>query len=243
VCIKGTKNVVLTDVHITRKGYAPVYGVVKRFIADFKPDVAYLVGDFAECEALSPHLKGQYSEATHLAELEVLDKELTFLENNCGKIVWFEGNHCDWVNQYEAKNPATRGLLGYEKQLRLKERGIEWVPRKRKKLYKVGKLHMFHGMYVNEYHAKKHLMKLGCSVVYGHTHVSQVHTNNQVMQRTHKAYGLGCLCNKKASYLKDLEGSWNHEFAVLYVATNGEFNLYPIDIINNRFYFNGKSYK
>ena len=85
--------------------------------------------------------------------------------------------------------------------------------------------------------------KLGCNIVYGHTHRSQVYGINMVMQKTLKAWGLGCLCNKKPSYLRGKAGSWDHQFAVLYVASNGEFNLYPIDIINNRFYFNGKSYE
>ncbi len=240
--MKGIKSIILPDLHISRRGYARVYDTVKDFIIDFKPDVVYLLGDFADNEALCPHMMGNFSSATHAAEIRVLDKELKFLEKHSGKIVWIEGNHEDWVNQYEAKFPKLRGTLTYETQLRLSERNITWIPRSRKKLLKVGKLHMFHGMYINEYHANKHLRKIGCSVVYGHTHVGQVHTNDQVMQRTHKAYGLGCLCNKKASYLKDLEGSWNHEFAVLYSATNGDFNLYPIDIIGNRFYFNGKSY-
>ncbi len=143
---------------------------------------------------------------------------------------------------YESKHPALRGLLSLEHQLGLKERGIEWVPQG--KLYKVGKLYLFHGKYVNEYHAKKHLSKFGASVCYGHTHVSQIHTNNQVKQRTHKAYGLACLCNKKASYLKgSIEGSWNNEFANLFIASNGDFNLFIVDVINNRFFVEGKSYK
>ncbi len=238
--IKGTKNIILSDVHVDYKGYDPVYGVVKKYIKAFRPDVTYLLGDFANCTALSPYLKGQYCETTHDEELKIVDRELTFIEENSKKVVWLEGNHEFWVPKYEKKNHEIAGSLSFEKNLGLKKRGIEWVPHNVP--YKVGHLYLLHGMYIQEYHAKRHLMKFGCSVVYGHTHISQQYTNNQVMQRTHKAWGLGCLCNKKPDYLKGAEGSWNHEFAKLYVASNGEFNLYPIDVVNNRFYIDGKRY-
>ena len=234
-----SKRIIVNDIHLTGNGYYPVWDTVKEFIKYDKPDVIYINGDFVECEALSPHLKGKYSEATHDAELRVIDEELKFLEKYCKKIVWIEGNHEAWVNKYEAKHPAMRGLLGYEKQLNLKKRGIKWIPLGED--CKVGKLHIFHGIYINEHHAKKHVLKFGCSVCYGHTHVSQTHTNNQVKQTTHKAWGLACLCNKKASFLVgQVEGSWNHEFARLYVFDNGHFNLLPIEITNNQFVYAGR---
>lgn len=240
----GTKNIILPDVHINDKGYAPVYDVVKPFIKDFKPDVVYLLGDFADCCSLSHwnlQKRRKMEGKRHKAEVALVDKELQFLEKHCKKIVWIEGNHENWVEQYLDKNPEIEGLVEYPELLRLKERGIKWVPWNT--LHKVGHLYLTHGMYVNEYHAKKHLDVLGCNICYCHTHKSQTHTKNIVMQKTQKAWCLSCLCDKKAEYLKGKTGNWDEGFATLYVASNGEFNLYPIDIINNRFYFNGKSYK
>ncbi len=244
VFIRGTKNIILTCVHLDDKGHSRVYGVVKKFIKDFQPDVVYLDGDFADCCSLSHwnlQKRRKMEGLRHKREISLIDKELVFLEKHCGKIVWLEGNHCNWVSQYLDKNPELEGLIEYQELLHLKERGIEWVPFN--ELLKVGRLRLTHGYYTNEHHAKKHLNELGCNVVYGHTHKGQSATKNMITQKPIKAWGLGCLCNKKPSYLKGKRGGWNHEFAVLYVATNGEFNLYPIDIINNRFYFNGKSYK
>lgn len=233
----------MPDVHLNDKGYAPVYEVVKNFIKDFKPDIAYLLGDFADCCSLSHwnlQKRRKVEGKRHLREIEVIDKELKFLEKYCKKIVWIEGNHENWVEQYIDKNPELEGLLEYPKLLNLKKRGIKWVPWNT--LHKVGHLYLTHGMYINEYHTKKHLDILGCSVCYCHTHKSQTHTKNIIMQKTQKAWCLSCLCSKKAEYLKGKTGNWDEGFAVLYVASNGEFSLYPIDIINNRFYFNGKSY-
>jgi|TARA_B100001971_G_scaffold193962_1_gene199516 hypothetical protein len=176
----------------------------------------------------------------HGNEIAMIAKELDFLQKYSGKVVWFEGNHENWVERYVDTHPEVEGLIEYEPLLGLKKRKIEWI--KFNELYRVGSLYLTHGMYVGEHHAKLHLTKLGCNVVYCHTHRSQVYGINMVMQNSLKAWGLGCLCDKKPSYLRNKAGSWDHQFAVLYMATNGEFNLYPIDIINHRFYFNGKSY-
>lgn len=176
----------------------------------------------------------------HKAEIDNIAKVLDLLQKHSKKIVWLEGNHENWVEQYLDKNPELEGLIEYQELLDLKDRGIKWV--KLNHLHKVGHLYLTHGMYINQYHAKKHLDVLGCNVVYGHTHKSQMHSKNMVMLKTYKAWGLGCLCGKKPDYLRGKIGNWDTGFAVLYVATNGEFNLFPIDIIRNRFYFNGRSY-
>lgn len=241
--MKGLKAVILPDAHISDKGHDRVYDVAKNFIKDFKPDITYLLGDFAECASLCHwdlNKKRKMEGKRHTNEIAMLAKELDYLQEYSGKVVWFEGNHENWVEQYIDLHPEVEGLIEYQELLDLKKRKIEWVPHN--DLYKVGQLYLTHGMYIGEHHAKLHLTKLGCNIVYGHTHRSQVYGVNMVMQKPMKAYGLGCLCNKKPSFLRGKVGSWDHQLAVLYIATNGEFNLYPIDIINNRFYFNGKSY-
>ncbi len=241
---KGFKAVILPDVHIGDKGYDSVYDSVKKFLKEFKPDKTYLLGDFAECASLSHwemDSKRKMEGKRHFNEINTLKRELDFIQKYSKEVIWFEGNHENWVEQYIDNHPEVEGLVEYPVLLDLKKRGIEWV--KHNDLYRIGQLYMAHGMWIGEHHAKLHLSKLGCNIVYGHTHRSQVYGINMVMQKTLKAWGLGCLCNKKPSYLRGKAGSWDHQFAVLYVASNGEFNLYPIDIINNRFYFNGKSYE
>tara|TARA_Y100000310_G_scaffold236502_1_gene239679 strand:+ start:1845 stop:2588 length:744 start_codon:yes stop_codon:yes gene_type:complete len=240
---QGFKAVILPDVHIHSNGYDKVYDVAKNFVRNFKPDKVYLLGDFADCRSLSHwdlDKKRKIDGDSHRNELDVLGRELDYLQKYSKEVIWLAGNHEHWVDQYLDNHPEVEGLIEYPKLLRLKERGIKWVPYN--DLYKVGQLYMTHGMYAGEHHAKMHLTKLGCNVVYGHVHRSQVYSVNMVMQKSMKAYGLGCLCNKKPAFLRGKAGSWDHQLAVLYVASNGEFNLYPIDIINHRFYFNGKSY-
>ena len=236
---RGFKAVILPDVHINDRGYNKVYDVVKRFIAEYKPDKVYLLGDFADASTLS-HWNLQKRRACegrrHRKEIEVLSKELDFLQRHSKEVIWLEGNHENWVEQYIDKNPESEGLLEYPELLDLEKRGIQWVPYN--KLLKVGKLYMTHGRYASKYHAAKHADTIGSNIVYCHTHMPQTYGCNKETTTPYMAYCLGCLCGKSPSYLRGKQGNWIHGFATLYVADNGEFNLYPINIISGRFYYN-----
>lgn len=241
---KGFKAVIIPDAHINDRGYAKPYAVVKRFIADWKPDKVYLLGDFADCCSLSHwnlKKKRKCENKRHKKEIEVLKKELDFLQTHSKEVIWLEGNHENWVEQYLDRNPESEGFLEYTEALKLKDRGIKWVPHN--KLLKVGKLYMTHGRYVCKYHAAKHADKIGGNVVYGHTHVRQTHGASRELVTEYAAWGLGCLCDKKPDYLRGKVGNWMHQFAILFVASTGDFNLYPVDIIHNRFYWGNKRYE
>jgi predicted phosphodiesterase len=240
----GLKAVILPDVHIDDDGYDPVYEPVKTFIREFKPDVTVLLGDFADCAALSHwnlEKRRKVEGLRHDQEIRNLDIELRFLEKYSKKIVWLEGNHENWVEQYVDRSPETEGLLEYPNKLRLKERKITWIPQGGG--YDLGKLFCIHGDYTSMHHAKKHLQTYGCNLCYGHTHTHQVHTMSMRTQDPYVAYGLGCLCNHTPSYLRGRKGAWINQFAVAYVANNGEFQLYPINIVGKGFYFEHKRYE
>ena len=238
----GLKAIVLPDVHINDQGYAPCYEPVKKFIKQFKPDETILLGDFADCVSLSHwNLKKRrkVEGKRHSKEIEVLDKELRYLEKYSKKIVWMEGNHENWLEQYLDQHPESEGSLEYT--IRLKDRKFKWIPQGQ--TYKLGKLYFIHGEYITMHHAKKHLMEYGCNLCYGHTHTFQTHTYSMRKQDPYVAYGLGCLCDHKPAYLKGRKGAWINQFAVVYVADNGQFQVYPINIINDAFYFEKKRYQ
>ncbi len=241
--IGGYHAVVLSDVHIDKDGIKPAYAVVKNYIKRRKPDVVVLAGDFVENEPLSHWLvskKCRINVSSHNEELNAVVKELNFLEKHCGEIVWLEGNHENWTLQYLEDHPEMKGLIEYPNALGLAGRGITWVPQH--ELYWLGKLAVTHGIYLGQNHAKKHMDAYGCNIMYGHTHRSDMHTVNMVQQPTHKAWGLGCLCDKKPHFMLNKPAKWDHGFGDVYVADNGEINAYIVDIINNRFYHNGKAY-
>ena len=133
------------------------------------------------------------------------------------------------------------GFAEIELNLKLKERGWKEIPLNG--VYKIGKLSLCHGLYTNQYHARKHVDIFGTSVIYGHNHDVQEHTritygNTEV----HKGKSIGCLCDVSPSYLKNKPNKWVHAFSVVYTYDDGNFNEYTINIINGQFVWNGKPY-
>ena len=105
-------------------------------------------------------------------------------------------------------------------------------------------MYFTHGMYTNLHNAKKHLQTLGCNICYGHQHGTQTAMQNMVKQKPHMAYALGTLGDKKPDYMKNKPGNWISQFAVYYWDDKtGDFNLYPVNIIKGKFFWNGKLYK
>jgi len=237
------KIIVIPDVHLTTD-VPEEYEVVKRFIADQKPDEVILLGDFMDCSSLS-HWNDSKSRSMEgqrwNKEIKVANKELDFLQEHASKVSFLEGNHENWVEQYVEKHPEMEGLIEIPMKLKLKKRGIQW--HKYNDLYQVGNLHFTHGCYTGKYHAAKHLQSFGCNIVYGHSHSTQTAMMNMKMQDTHMSYGLGCLCDHKPEYMKNRPANWINQFAVVYINTEGDFNVYPVNITNNKFMFEGKQYE
>lgn len=237
------KIVVIPDAHVSTST-SKEYKVVKKFIKEFKPNKIILLGDFMDVSALSHwdmDKKRLIEGKRYKKEIEAVNRELDYLQEYSDEIVYIEGNHEDRVERYLDTNPEVEGLLEVQDLLKLKERNIKWISIN--KTYRVGHMYFTHGMYANANTAKRTLMAFGCNICVGHTHRPQVETLNMVMQRPTMSYVLGCLCDKSPDYLNDKPSSWINQFAVMYNDTRtGKFNLYPINIIDSQFIWEGKSY-
>jgi hypothetical protein len=66
---------------------------------------------------------------------------------------------------------------------------------------------------------------------------------NMKMQKPIMAYGLGCLCNHAPEYMKNKPANWLNQFGVMEQDSRGVFNLYPVNITEGQFIYNGKRYK
>jgi len=234
------KVIILPDVHLSDNQPHTDYEVVKRFIKKNRSDEIILLGDFMDIRSLSHwdlRSRRKMEGRRYEKECEVVNKELDFLQKYTKKLTYIEGNHEAWISEYIDDNPEMEGIIELPNKLHLKERGIKFIPLN--ELYKVGKMYFTHGMYINQYNAMKHLMKLGCNICYGHQHGTQTAMMNMKMQEPHQAYALGCLCGHSPDYMKGKPASWISQFAVMYL-NKQNFNLYPINIINNQFMFNGK---
>jgi predicted phosphodiesterase len=238
------KIIILPDVHL-RPDYIPKpYQTVKKFIKDFKPSEIVILGDFMEVEALSSYdlsKRRKIEGKRYEKEVDTANKELDYLQKYCNKITFLMGNHEYRTQRYLDDHPELEGMLEIPKRLHLKERGIKWLPMN--KSYQIGKLHFIHGVYYNKYHAQKHLAEYGDNIVYGHTHRPQItYANQKFAKIPYGSFGLGCLGDTEPSYKKNSPTGHINQFAVVYVNNKGNFNIYPVNVIDNKFIFNGKEY-
>lgn len=235
--------IILPDVHL-KESIGKDYAAVKPFIKKIKPDVIILLGDFMDVNSLSAwdyDKKRKMEGRRYKKEIDCAKEELDFLQKYCKEIIYIEGNHEDRVNRYLDKNPEMEGIIEIPEELNLKEREIKWV--KMNDLYKLSGMYFTHGMYTNKYSAQKHLQVLGCNICFGHQHSTQTAMQNMAMQKPHMSYALGTLGDKKPDYLKNRPGNWISQFGIMYWNTeSGNFNLYPINVIKNKFIFEGKEY-
>jgi len=240
------KILVIYDPHLEDEISIPYKLVTRKFLPVYKPDEIILGGDFMSCTSLSHWMENMALEMEgkrYQKELDCAKREIKFLSERTGKITWLEGNHENWVLQYVSRYPALQGMMSIDRNIDFKKYNVKWVPMN--DLYRIGKhahLYFTHGMYINKYHAKTHMERLGCNIVYGHTHNAQTFQMNMRMQDPYMAYGIGCLCDMNQPYLKKRYPNWIHQFAIVEY-TDTMFNVIPINIINNKFVYCGKEYK
>lgn len=215
------RYVILPDVHAEATRIPEPYKHVKQFIEAYKPDEIIILGDFLNMDSISHWNENKRLELEGLRfrkDVERGNEELDFLQKHCKRLVYIEGNHCDWVNQYLDRNPVMVGTMELPVVLHLESRNIQWVPMiKRRKskygklnnMYKVGKMYFIHGHYTGLYHAKKHVEKYGCCICYGHTHMAQTYQITMKMQESIMAWGLGCLCYDDKTEILTTEG-WKY---------------------------------
>ncbi len=238
------KVLILPDAHITTKLPKP-YRVVKPFIKHFKPDEIILLGDFMDVSALSAwdlDKKRLMEGRRYMKEIEVANEEIAYLLKYSKKITYLEGNHEDRVNRYLDKHPEMEGLLEIPTVLGLKDRGIEWIGYN--KLYQLGHLYFTHGCYHNKYYTQKTLDSFGCNIVVGHLHKPQMSYATSKMEKSKACWGLGCLSGMEPEYMKGRPAQWGNGFAVAYVNDRtGQFNIYPVEITDNKFMWAGREWK
>jgi len=238
----------------------PATEAVFQFIEWFRPDEVCLLGDALNMDSIN-HWEMKKGNKKHfegkrlLSEYNEFDRDiLTPLEkaipDNCEK-VFMGGNHEYWVDGLTEKEPSLLGMVELETALQLAERGWEWIPwityDEEKGSYtrgikRYGKLLVFHGQYINKYHAHKTADSYSRSCVYGHTHDLQSYTKISVddCKDYHTAQSIGCLCNMSPEFLKGRINRWVNAFGVLYVREDDFYNLYVPVIINGKFVFEGK---
>ena len=220
------------------------------FIFDYDPDEIVYMGDQMSLDSVSWWLKKK----PLLKEGKRLLKEIDDFDNDILKVhenltrentrrVFMIGNHEYRVNTYVQENPELEDLIDPIRHLNLLERGYVVVPLNG--IHKIGKLNVIHGYYYNTYHAKKTVDVFEGNVVYAHVHNPQMYTKISPIDRKgyHMATALGCLCNIRPEYKRNIPNFWVNQFAIVeHLPATGYYNLYPITIIENSFMYNSHYY-
>lgn len=243
----------ISDVHIPYQDDKAL-AVLEKFMASRKWDVVVYLGDLLDFDMISGfnaenlrenetrRMVNDYHQAN-----ELLDRHVKIIRkrNPKAEIVLLEGNHEDRVRRVIDHTPQLEGLLEVPGNLRLKERGVKWVPNwSEGELYQLGNLYISHGLYLNKYHPAKMVDTFGTNVAYGHTHdmmshVKSVWGKNKIIM----AQSLGHLADEsKLKYMKQGPSNWIQGFGVVEMRPDGNFNLYPIVMINHTFSYGGKTY-
>ena len=255
---KIEKSVLLPDIHHPYH-HKPSFNAVLGFLEWFNPDQVILLGDAMDMKAINHWMREKknvkYFEGARLLKdyhrfsRDILKPIERAIPNDCKK-VYMGGNHEAWAYQLIDKDPRLEGLIEPERVLNLKRRKWDWIPytyddeegNVYKGMYKIGKLTITHGTYLNKYHAAKTADVFSKSVAYAHTHDYQVYTkvHEEDPNDYHTAQSIGCLCNKAPGYKGGQPNRWVNAFGVVYTRKDGCFNLYVPIIINGKFVFGGK---
>jgi predicted MPP superfamily phosphohydrolase len=242
------KIVALFDLHVPfHIRLTPVW----EFIQDFKPTTVILGGDAHDWTAVSDWLsdqsraldggtiKGNYKEL----EESVL-KPLKKANRDC-PVIFLTGNHEDRLTRAARADPNKRGYLELENNLDQKKYNLKILPVNEG--YQAGKnLVYIHGLYVNQFHAKKTVEAYHTSVLYGHVHDFQAYTLVSPVNVKHfyKGQSCGCLCNLNPDFMKNRPNKWVNGFNYCYLdEESGLFWDTQVTIVDGKFYTMGRRYR
>lgn len=191
------RNIVLFDEH------SPAYNLpfnlaVLNYIEQNRDIIKSIVhgGDFLNASPISRHSKGKIVPTTLGQDYETANKLLDAFDMASGsgvETVFMYGNHEAWYDQ-KLKDPEFAKLgtacLNIENGLKLKERGYKIYYNCKKDFHIIGDLGICHGFYVNEFNAKKHLLKFQMNFACGHGHREQLYCDGK-----HRAYSIGVMAD------------------------------------------------
>lgn len=229
---------VLSDIHIPAHHRQAIELAVEQGRREGVAGVL-LNGDLMDSHEISEHDKDP-SAPRYVREVELGGQFLRWLREQfpAARIVFKHGNHDERTDRYIfGRAPALfgleavtlRGLLGLDAV------GVETVGGRR--VVKLGRLHVVHG---HEYKggggvnpARWLYLRARSVAMTGHFHRTSEHHAKDISGKYEAAWSTGCLCDLRPLYMPLNE--WNHGWAMVEVASAGEFS------VRNMRMFNGKA--
>jgi hypothetical protein len=189
---KARTTFIISDVHAPYHD-PEVWATMLAIIRAIRPENVVIIGDFADCYAVSRFTKDPSRRRMLFEELEetsALLDELDLLR--VPHVIFTEGNHETRLARLVCERaPELHGLVKTLPEiLRVEERGWAWVPYKES--VAIGKMrysHDFTRCGINA--ARQSLVDVGRSITFGHTHRLGVVYEGTVEDGSHVALNVG----------------------------------------------------
>lgn len=196
-------------------------------------DLIILNGDTLDFHRLSRFSKDPRSRKA-VDEIAAANQLLDAIDDLFPKArkIWKDGNHDERYDHYisahaEELFDIIKARASLDQLLELRSRGWDYVSEKRP-IY-LGRLTLIHG---HEYPtpvlgpvnaARGLFLRTKESAMVNHHHQSSEHTEPTIRDKMITTWSLGCLCDLHPMYARF--NKWNHGFAEVELARNGDFNV------------------
>lgn len=231
-----TKIMVCPDAH---HPYADAL-VWRTFLAAarrMRPDVLVIIGDFADCYAITAHARdpGRTQKfVDELAEVNAAADQVSRL--GIKRVIFCEGNHETRISRFvAAKAPELHGMLSAKEAMQADARCWEWVPYKES--IRIGEMNFTHDVErcgVNT--ARQSVQDYGDNIVIGHSHRAGVAYTGTTRGRTHVGLNVGWLGDvKKAADYRHRDMAtreWQHGFGWINQTSDGASWAQFVPILN-----------
>lgn len=243
------KILVVGDAHVTNNQDLSRFDILGQFIIDKKPSHVVLMGDFLTLNCLSSwdlskraKIEGRRYSLECTAGNSALDKSFSpmLAYNKIRKerkkklytpeIFFIEGNHEDRLNRYLDTDPTFHGMVSIQKDLKLDERGIAWIPyREYHYINGIGFTHVPFNKYKEisglDITRKAQGVTVS-SVVFGHTHEWHVSNRHcEGMDHLQQTLNCGCFFTDHEDYVHGRMTNYWKGLMLLHSYKHGRFDL------------------
>jgi predicted phosphodiesterase len=235
----GKRVLILSDIHIPYHDSTAIKGAVE-WGKKQKPDTVLLNGDTVDFYQLSRFLKDPRKRHAK-GEIDLTRQFLEYLaaEFPSARLIYKKGNHDERWDHYlwnhapelcDFQHVQLHTILDFESL------GIEMVEDQRPIM--CGKLPVFHGHELPKgmtnpvNMARGAYLRMADTVLVGHGHRTSAHSEPNWKHEEVATWSTGCLCGLNPEYARI--NKWNHGFAFVEVAANGEFGLLNPRVVNGK---------
>lgn len=223
----------LSDIHYPYEDKDAMI-LVKKFLADFHPDILILNGDIYDCPQLSKYSQ-RHKEAANSRQL---GDDLAYGLRQLGELIdlanpqqthFISGNHEDRLNSYVGRNaPAIASVINLDTGQLFAPPTSTFYPYG-SGLWLTDSLFVYHGTRIGINWTAAEQRDVGASTITGHQHRQGV-TYHRDRSRQYKNVGQGCLCRLDPPYMR-VPPDWQQGFAFGWVWGQDRFRVVEAEIV------------